>query len=437
MAYFFIPDRVNYAIIIALTVSVFLAHSAYLFPDYCGFLSAFFLIPVFYAGFLIKKSAGWYGLYWGLLFFAVQLSWLIFTLPDYVKSPWHWIIYSILTIYFALLAVIWFWLSVQLNCWAVGACLYYYFLDHGACWFLGHWWGYPLSNVLLPLATYNTLIKPVGWLGIELYQMLIIFFQMGIAFGIFTNNKKVLFIVIFATLASITVSTWWCTKMPIVMPAIGCVMPVITAKKNAEQVAYELTYALIAYADIHREVQILCAPESAFPFIINEQQSAIALWQENVPLNDKLFILGAHIKEGDAVFNSLVGISEGHIVFTYHKRHLMPFIEYEQAWATTIFTKRRNAFSAGKNEHEPVKHGSYQLVPFICCEFFFEHQPPAGSQEVPLLCLVNDSHFLPYVGILLLLYARLKAVAFERVVIYCSHRYGVIIQPDGTSALAR
>lgn len=442
MARFFSTNKLS-----LLTYSICLAHAAYFFPHSVGFFSVLFLIPLFYAIFSIQKNAAWYGFYWGALFFTGHIWWVIATLAEYVEPPWHIIVYVTLTFYFILITAFWFWLANFLSahiattgqkmiCWAISACIYYYFLQYYSCWFLQFGWGDPLISPLIPLTAHVFFVSPVAFLGVDLYQVLIIIMQAYVAWCIKINNRKGMFIIVLISIVLLGLSYWYLPTQNMKL-AVGCIAPIITTQKSVHQVAYELTYELIKYADAHRDISLLCAPESAFSFVLEDSSEIIALWHENIPLDEKVLIVGAYTKKGDALFNSMVGISDGRIVFVYHKRNIMPFIEYENRWHVPIFTKKRLLLAMGKNDREIIQWGPHQLVPFICSELFFERGYPAGSTDVPLVCLVNDSHFSSSMSILLLLHARLKAIAFGRVIVYCSHRYGIIIKPGGTMMCAR
>lgn len=447
MAHLFSTNKLNNSIIGLLTSSICLAHAAYFFPHVVGFFSILFLMPLFYAAVLIPKRAAWYGFYWGALFFTAHIWWLIFTLADYVESPWHSIMYVLLTFYFIVITVFWFWLSNFLSvhiattgkkmiCWAISACVYYYFLQYYSCWFLKFGWGDPLISPLIPLAAHVFFVSPVAFFGADLYQVLIIMMQAYVAWCIKINNKKGMLIIVLISIVVLGLSYSYLPTQNMKL-AVGCIAPINTTKKGAHQVAYELTYELIKYADAHRDISVLCAPESAFPFVLENTSEVITLWHENIPLDEKVLIIGAYTKEGGALFNSMIGISERRVVFAYRKRNLMPFIEYENAWHVPVFTKKRLLLASNVNDREIIQFGPYQWVPFICSEIFFEHDYPAGRADVPLICLVNDSHFLPTMSTLLLLHARLKAIAFGQVIVYCSHRYGIIIKPDGAMTCAR
>jgi apolipoprotein N-acyltransferase len=148
-------------------------------------------------------------------------------------------------------------------------------------------------------------------------------------------------------------------------------------------------------------------PESAVPFLLTAQPSALAAIADMLPPSAKLITGATRASTTDAAdgkpeyFNSIFVIGEdGVIRDAYDKVHLVPFGEYLpfqetlEAWGIRQLTKLPGGFSAGTTRRNLSMPSGPSFAPLICYEAIF---PGAviGSGERPgfLLNVTNDAWY--------------------------------------------
>jgi hypothetical protein len=72
-----------------------------------------------------------------------------------------------------------------------------------------------------------------------------------------------------------------------------------------------------------------------------------------------------------------------------------------------------------------------KLVPYICSELFFNHQPDDTFEKYPILAIANDRNFLPYIADLMVNHAQRIAITWNRPIIYVSFLHHVYIDTTG------
>jgi hypothetical protein len=77
-------------------------------------------------------------------------------------------------------------------------------------------------------------------------------------------------------------------------------------------------------------------------------------------------------------------------------------------------------------------------VPYICSELFFNEYPDDIYKNISVVALVNDTAFLrryaSYISELLFLVARMKAIAWQRDIVYVSYSRSFFIDRSGMIA---
>ena len=79
------------------------------------------------------------------------------------------------------------------------------------------------------------------------------------------------------------------------------------------------------------------------------------------------------------------------------------------------------------------------FIPYICSELFFNEWPDDDYTHAPIVAIINDTLLLDsYLQELLLLLARLKAVQWQRDILYVSYgqslfldKWGMVTQING------
>ena len=149
---------------------------------------------------------------------------------------------------------------------------------------------------------------------------------------------------------------------------------------------------------------ILIWPESAFPFFLTQEPSALAAIGELLPDGATLVTGAARLEavpERSLAFNSLYVIShEGVIQEAYDKVHLVPFGEYlpfqdlMEAAGFRQLTLVKGGFAAGSRRRSMKVPGAPPFAPLICYEIIFPGAAvPPGPRPGFLLNVTNDAWF--------------------------------------------
>jgi len=143
-------------------------------------------------------------------------------------------------------------------------------------------------------------------------------------------------------------------------------------------------------------------PETASPFLLDEDPEAIRLASEALPEGALLLAGSVRVRRGPdgrvaEVFNALVALDHGGAVLgVYDKAHLVPFGEYMPLAGLLPVRVVRGAmdFSAGPGRVAMALPGLPAFVPLICYEAIFPGAVmPAGERPGWLVNVTNDAWF--------------------------------------------
>lgn len=149
-------------------------------------------------------------------------------------------------------------------------------------------------------------------------------------------------------------------------------------------------------------------PESAVPFLMDEQEGALSAIARLLP--DKAFLLMGGLRrervggpeiDDDRIFNSLLSISgTGEVVARSDKFHLVPWGEYlpMENWLAPLGLSRLvtlpGSFVAGSGPHTVVLPQTPAFSPLICYEVIFPGGVAARAKRPQfLLNVTNDGWF--------------------------------------------
>jgi apolipoprotein N-acyltransferase len=153
-------------------------------------------------------------------------------------------------------------------------------------------------------------------------------------------------------------------------------------------------------------VSHLIWPESPFPFILSEEQAALAMIGEALPPNTTLITGAVRLDRsgnGNTFYNALQVVgADGAILDSYDKLHLVPFGEYLPAFADEFlraiglrqFVTTPGGFAPGGVERVLGIAGLPPALPLICYEAIF---PKRFNRNLPqpevTLNITNDAWF--------------------------------------------
>ncbi len=182
---------------------------------------------------------------------------------------------------------------------------------------------------------------------------------------------------------------------------------------------------------------LVLLPESAFPFLLEEEKDLQALVSVSYGCD---IILGCYRSYKNGTANACCWFSDGVLEQTYIKQHGVAFVERLPWWCDCSYIK--NFFSSvgceffvqGNCEEKPCffEMGEVCFVPLLCSELFFMQGQELSLKNVRIpengsfcaLALVNDAWFLgSSVPALLWRVAALRSVASSTSLLYVSYLY--------------
>ncbi len=150
--------------------------------------------------------------------------------------------------------------------------------------------------------------------------------------------------------------------------------------------------------------------------------------------------------DNDLFFNTCYLIHDGSIIQKFHKKERVPLIEYIPKWLeyipklltknslSQLFFQKLPAIDACDNTREPLIIGNlWRCIPYICSELLLQEYPDDQYPELPILALVNDAWVSSsYIKNSMKKLAQLKAIEWQRNILYISYSYAIYIRKDGS-----
>jgi|GEM_PF-3095678 len=193
------------------------------------------------------------------------------------------------------------------------------------------------------------------------------------------------------------------------------------------------------------ETKLIILPESAFyTESLCSTPSNIALWNNTHLSKTPYIICGSFAREKrdtntSHFYNTCYLIHDGAIVQKFHKRECVPLIEYTPEWLcknsiSKLFFQELPAIDASNNIRKPLVMGNFwRCVPYICSELLLQEYADDNHPELPILALVNDSWVkASYIKNSMQQLARLKAITWQRDILYISYTYAIYICKNGS-----
>lgn len=297
------------------------------------------------------------------------------------------------------------------------------------------YFGDPFCSVLVPLAHYRQCIMSLPYFGHT--GLTFLFFAHGACMVAWFEQKRAI-LGVFGLLCALPFIMYFIPGMPIAndsdyFGSYSVVAPKVVAV-NPLECAQELCMQLAECITQNPTKTIIILPESSFAYPLNEFPALVQLLYQNIPLHNQLLIVGTHYKINTRLYNSACIIEECRIIYHYEKTFLLPFFEYIPQFfdgftcLRNLFLENREEFAKAK-DGKPYARGANSFFLRICAEFFFNTVQPPG--DCPVIVLANELWIPPQFRHLLLKLVRLKAIEWQRPIIYAGHTQGYYIGSNG------
>lgn len=379
-----------------------------------------FLFPACLAYMMLTQVITTYhALTWTIVAFGLHCAPIVIGLYQIKHGLFRLLPPALLMVYVSLCTIIWLLITTRLlhkfaNLWirftifAFSLFLYLVCIDQYVLFVFGRREGLIFFNPLILLPP--SLLLPISWWGLNF--QLFIFALTTSSIGLFFA-KKSLPSTIFLILGFIPWSISYIVKSEFStyqFPPIAHI-PLICRSQNPSNIVAEYTKTLL---DFYPNLSLAIFPESAF----NAQFTNIS---------SIAIIAGIKQKHATHHTNQACCILKNQKI--YHKRHAIPLAETPPSY---FQLPSHHWLKTSKNDH-PKWHidANFTLVPYICSELFFNHQPD-DSFDLPIVALCNDWWFdMPHFKKLMALAARIRAIQWQRPIIYVSYSYAQIFDEYG------
>jgi apolipoprotein N-acyltransferase len=202
----------------------------------------------------------------------------------------------------------------------------------------------------------------------------------------------------------------------------------------AERGTLLIAYEIEQLAKAHPNLQLIVMPESSWNGLpLNEIFILPAFKNLSIPH----IIIGSFTLQNKIHCNSMYWFKRGQRAGRFDKRHAVPFIE-RIPWgghllSKHLFFKQSDPICPSKGSRSSLMiDDGITLLPFICSELFCNNTPYDPLSSHPILAACNDWWFgLAWFRQLMLMVAQLRAVQWNRPILYISFYYAEYIDPNG------
>lgn len=437
-----------------LILSALLYALSFFLSEYFWWLIFTYPIPLFYSIRSVRFSFI-HGYIWGCAVFALHTSGFIYIMACMAHEYWviGILLGAVMILYQALFPAFLFWFVAQYNVspvvrlclWAVILWLFIVWVDWYSMWIFGIQEGYSLMHPLIPLAQQPALLWLLPILGKQCLTILFLLVPTSVVLMLWYKNYIT---VLFFCCAFVPwlFSLWvgqselqnlhWHSTIKS-LPYMACSVaknPVVTIKCVANQLK-----KIIAQ---NPAINIIIMPESAFNVSnFADFPELLQLWNSDSLGKAVHILFGASRWDGGNYYNSLHWVYDGALQCYHDKRHAMLVSErlswlnvalinqiyFNQGAVVTISSCQRRSLSLLEN---------VQFVPYICSELFCNELPDDKYQGVPIIVIVNDALFMGsfwslYIQQLLVLLAKVKAIQWQRDIVYVSYVESLFIDKQG------
>ncbi len=409
----------NYILLFSSSITFALS---FIFPDLLGFLTFFYLIPIFYLG--LKDLLSFKdGFLWGICFYSIHFYYLFILIHEKAQGEFRQIASIFVIIYFSFYAGLWFYLANKFSkgniqhkiiCWVLFTFLFIFFNYNFVFWIFGSNSGYVLTHPLLPLTNYKCL-DLMSIIGIWFATLILIIFSWFLTYVITYKKYYLLFFLPVLFLFKKDNKVDQITYNPINSPN--------SYSDSPYDIALNIKTKILEVIKKNPNVKIILFPESTFPFALNEFKEVIDWWFYGFQ-NKKIHILiGSHRSQNGKLFNTVYHLFNCRIINYYDKTNLMFFSErIPNIWRffsiSKFFLNNSKEFFPG-NTKAIFKIENLNVQPCICSDLFLQKQLSVDCDYI--MFFMNISWFsCAYVKRLLHLFIRFKEIELNKKIIYVS-----------------
>lgn len=423
-----------------LTISGLLYAAAFLFSDYCWWF--ILLFPFFFLMSSEKNISFFDAFLWGFIAYGLHIIGIVYAL--YLMHA-SWLFLLFLFFYVPMLTAIPFYFRGKLNSfikkrWQLAD--YFTTFSNGFSLFLsqiiltemillpcGRVEGYILAHpftlcaghILKQLLVYN-------------FDFLTLFFYLFFIFlVIFLKERNIRSFVPFFIVSLLFVAPLFLKQETQTPPPwikqIGVLPLFFPNPHNLNTIFDFIEKKITKNLNNNPEISLVLLPEGAIDCAINKNHIEDIIKNYDIFSNINM-IFGASCWQKNYLNNSCFILKKGKIEKIYHKRHAMPLTE-----KSIIFSsKQQKIITPSDNPHPLLSFEDFSLVPYICSELFLNRFADDHYQNFPIVVFCSDIWFFgigSYIKELMIKTTQLKAILWNRPIIYISYSDSYFIEKNG------
>jgi len=418
-----------------------------------------FPIPLFYVG-LTGQLSFKYGYLWGIIFFSLHLSGVLFSIILIAKGSYFYRLIPplFIVLYESLFAATIFWLAnkttmflhlesklfYKLLIWVAALWLFIHWVDWYCLWIFDKCEGCFFMHPLLPLAVHPQLLRLLPIIGKGFLSVLLLMVSACATIALKTRKQNTIISTIVFILPWLI--SWflpvtksepptWVAKIAV----LSMMFPNSVNRVGAINTAGDRFKNILQQ---YPHIELIVMPESSFYCNNLTMPALTTLWDARHLGRPIDIVIGAFRWKKGKYYNSLHWIRNGIIQACFDKRHAMILIERMPSWFGFWFI--HDLYFKIDPEISPAQDKRPQLlimketafVPYICSELFFNEHPDDVYPDIPILAICNDIWFHPlyhlsYVQTLMYLTAKFKAIQWQRSVVYVAFSQAVFLDKYG------
>ncbi len=436
--------------------SALLYGATILWSTYTWPLIFVFPIPLLYVA-LYNNFSWWHGYIWGLIGIGTHLSGVLLGMDTFAQgsviarfAP------TVLIVgYASLFAIPWFAINhlliklcnlhsigQRLILWVITYWLFILVMEHYCLCIFSRCEGYFLFNPIFILAEKPQLLTLLPYIGKSLLTLLAVCFAGSLVYAYVTRSVQSLILVVIFTLPWLIslVIPIPKTEAPVWLKKVAHLPVIIPAMINLHKQAIAVQELLKDIADQNKEIELIAMPESSLKcHHLSTTPSMCAMWSEKELGRPLHIIMGSARHNGPQDMNTLHWCYNGKLMKIFDKRHAMLIIEqipplFKLKVLDDLFFRDFPGITASQDPRPLFEiFPEVSFIPYICSELFFNDQPddnyPKGST---ILATTNDEWCKDTnIAHLMHLAARLRAIQWERNVLYISFLYATYFDTYG------
>lgn len=426
-----------------------------IFSEYLWWLAFLFPIPFFYVA--IQEDLGFKeGVVWGTVAIVTHLVGVLIGIDGYTSSDdglARLLPVLMLLVYIFIFYGPVFWLTTWIKktlklttpfaiilLWVIVLWCIIFFLDRMCLWPFDRFEGYFAFHPILALARHPQLLLLAPIIGKNMLALLLYLVPASITLFIVEPTRRHALLIAAAL-------TPWCISLlmarhvekPNWLDTIAVLPATFPRMIDSVEQAGIAQHYLKKTAQQYPQAEIIILPESAFNCDHLSTEPILCNMWSKAHLGKPLHILlGAFRWEQEKFRNSLHWIYDGALRGIFDKRHAMVLLE--RVPSSFDFPILHQLFFKEFHEVTPslIPRPRFEITerfsctPYICSELFFNEYPDDTYPTTPILAVTNDLWCInTYVTELMYLDARLKAIQWQRDILYVSFKYASYLDRYG------